>query len=295
VPKPLIGLSGRRRAGARIRGFPPVFVDVEVDLYIAHYAQAVHAAGAVALHVPLDADPADVVPRLDGVLLTGGEDVAACLYADRLHEQVYDGIDPFAERTAGFDNDMSGAVEAVPMLARSNGEQSKPPAVRNDDVPLRDAFEIALLDAAVGAGLPVLGICRGPQLINIAAGGTLHQHLPEHAATDGPPDATPHTVATVEGSQLRQMYGPEVAVNSLHHQAVDQLGEGYVATAHSPDGIIEGIEHTDLPILAVQWHPELMTGSLTDPCFRWLVDIASGRLPCAAPALNRQPRHGRGA
>ena len=276
MPKPLIGLSGRRRAGARIRGFPPVFVDVEVDLYIAHYAQAVHAAGAVAVHVPLDADPADVVPRLDGVLLTGGEDVAACLYADRLHEQVYDGIDPFAERTAGFDNDMSGAVEAVPMLARSNGEQSKPPAARNDDVPLRDAFEIALLDAAVSAGLPVLGICRGPQLINIAAGGTLHQHLPEHAATDGPPDATPHTVATVEGSQLRQMYGPEVAVNSLHHQAVDQLGEGYVATAHSPDGIIEGIEHTDLPILAVQWHPELMTGSLTDPCFRWLVDIASG-------------------
>jgi len=258
VPKPLIGLSGRRRAGARIRGFPPVFVDVEVDLYIAHYAQAVHAAGAVAVHVPLDADPADVVPRLDGVLLTGGEDVAACLYADRLHEQVYDGIDPFAERGAGFDNDRGG---------------SDSPA---DSVPLRDAFEIALLDAAVGAGLPVLGICRGPQLINIAAGGTLHQHLPEHAATDGPPDATPHTVTTVDGSQLRRMYGPEVAVNSLHHQAVDQLGAGYVATAHSPDGIIEGIEHTELPILAVQWHPELMAEALVDPCFRWLVDNASG-------------------
>ncbi|MYA83569.1 MAG: gamma-glutamyl-gamma-aminobutyrate hydrolase family protein [Acidimicrobiales bacterium] len=257
MPKPLIGLSGRRRAGARIRGFPPVFVDVEVDLYIAHYAQAVHAAGAVALHVPLDADPADVVPRLDGVLLTGGEDVAACLYADRLHEQVYDGIDPFAERAAGFDNDRGA---------------SNSPA---DSVPLRDAFEIALLDAAVGAGLPVLGICRGPQLINIAAGGTLHQHLPEHAATDGPPDATPHTVTTTEGSQLRQMYGPEVAVNSLHHQAVDQLGEGYIATAHSPDGIIEGMEHTELPIIAVQWHPELMTGALEDPCFRWLVEHAS--------------------
>lgn len=258
MPKPLIGLSGRRRAGARIRGFPPVFVDVEVDLYIAHYAQAVHAAGAVALHVPLDADPADVVPRLDGVLLTGGEDVAACLYADRLHEQVYEGIDPFAERAAGFDNDKGG---------------SHSPA---DSVPLRDAFEIALLDAAVSADLPVLGICRGPQLINIAAGGTLHQHLPEHAATDGPPDATPHTVITTEGSQLRRMYGPEVAVNSLHHQAVDQLGEGYIATAHSPDGIIEGIEHTELPILAVQWHPELMAEALVDPCFRWLVHNASG-------------------
>lgn len=277
MPKPLIGLSGRRRAGARIRGFPPVFVDVEVDLYIAHYAQAVHAAGAVAVHVPLDADPADVVPRLDAVLLTGGEDVAACLYADRLHEQVYDGIDPFAERTAGFDNDIGSAAGTIPMLARSGGEQGNAPAPAADDsVPLRDAFEIALLDAAVNCGLPVLGICRGPQLINIAAGGTLHQHLPAHAATDGPPDATPHTVITVEGSQLRRMYGPEVAVNSLHHQAVDQLGDGYIATAHSPDGIIEGIEHTELPILGVQWHPELMTDALADPCFRWLVDNASG-------------------
>ncbi len=275
MPKPLIGLSGRRRVGARIRGFPPVFVDVEVDLYIAHYAQAVHAAGAIAVHVPLDADPADVVTRLDAVLLTGGEDVAACLYADRLHEQVYDGIDPFAERAAGFDNDTVSAVDAVPMLARSDGEHSNPSAAANDRVPLRDAFEIALLDAAVSNGLPVLGICRGPQLINIAAGGTLHQHLPEHAATDGPPDATPHTVITVEGSQLHKMYGPEVAVNSLHHQAVDELGDGYIATAHSPDGIIEGIEHAELPILAVQWHPELMTGALADPCFRWLVDNAS--------------------
>jgi len=257
VPKPLIGLSGRRRAGARIRGFPPVFVDVEVDLYIAHYAQAVHAAGAIALHVPLDADPADVVPHLDAVLLTGGEDVAACLYADRLREQVYEGVDPFAERAAGFDNDHS--------------DNSSPAS----KVPLRDAFEIALLDAAVDSGLPVLGICRGPQLINIAAGGTLHQHLPEHAATDGPPDATPHTVTTTEGSQLREMYGPEVAVNSLHHQAVDQLGDGYIATAHSTDGIIEGIEHTELPILAVQWHPELMTEALTDPCFSWLAERAS--------------------
>ena len=275
MPKPLIGLSGRRRAGARIRGFPPVFVDVEVDLYIAHYAQAVHAAGAIAVHVPLDADPAEVVPRLDAVLLTGGEDVAACLYADRLHEQVYDGVDPFAERAAGFDNDTVSAVDAVPMLARSDGEHGNPSAAANDRVPLRDAFEIALLDAAVSSGLPILGICRGPQLINIAAGGTLHQHLPEHAATDGPPDATPHTVLTVEGSQLHKMYGPEVAVNSLHHQAVDELGDGYIATAHSPDGIIEGIEHTELPILAVQWHPELMAEALADPCFRWLVDNAS--------------------
>ena len=262
-----------------------MFVDVEVDLYIAHYAQAVHAAGAIALHVPLDAEPADVVPHLDAVLLTGGEDVAACLYADRLREQVYEGVDPFAERAAGFDNDHSddnihSIVGNTAERARNGGHGAgagtgAAGTVADDRVPLRDAFEIALLDAAVNSGLPVLGICRGPQLINIAAGGTLHQHLPQHAATDGPPDATPHTVTTTEGSQLREMYGPEVAVNSLHHQAVDQLGDGYIATARSTDGIIEGIEHTELPILAVQWHPELMTEALTDPCFSWLVERAS--------------------
>ena len=257
-----------------------MFVDVEVDLYIAHYAQAVHAAGAIALHVPLDADPADVVPHLDAVLLTGGEDVAAYLYADRLRERVYEGVDPFAERAAGFDNDSDDTSSVTPMAAlraRDGGRagQAGDTSSADSKVPLRDEFEIALLDAAVNSGLPVLGICRGPQLINIAAGGTLHQHLPEHAATDGPPDATPHTVTTTEGSQLREMYGPEVAVNSLHHQAVDQLGDGYIATAHSTDGIIEGIEHTELPILGVQWHPELMTGALTDPCFSWLVERAS--------------------
>ena len=252
MSKPLIGLSGRRRSGARIRGFPPVFTDVSVDIYIAHYAQAVHAAGAIAFHLPLDSNPTEVVPRLDGVLLTGGEDVAACLYAERMNEDTYSGDDAFAE------------TAAVPDAGTTNGQP-----------PLRDAFEIALLKAATDAGLPVLGICRGPQLINVAAGGTLHQHLPEHAATDGPPDAEPHTIGTVAGSQLRSMYGPEVAVNSLHHQAVEQLGVGYVATAHSPDGIIEGIEHVELPIIGVQWHPELMSGALADPCFRWLVDAAS--------------------
>ncbi len=228
-----------------------MFVNVEVDMYITNYAQAVNAAGAIALHVPLDADPADIVPRLDAVLLTGGEDVAASLYADRLAGATYSGDDAFAESA------------------------DRPGTNNSSTVPMRDAFELALLNAAVADGLPVLGICRGPQLINIAAGGTLHQHLPAHAATDGTPDATPHIVTTTPNSQLRQMYGTELAVNSLHHQAVDQLGDGYIATAHSPDGIIEGIEHTELPILGVQWHPELMADSLTDPCFRWLVEQAS--------------------
>ena len=237
--------------GSRIGGFPPVFDNVEVDLYIAHYAHAINAAGGIAVYLPLDSDPADLAPRLDGVLLTGGEDVASCLYAERIA----------ANGAAGADAGTHQLAEADPNTAA-------------DEVPLRDAFELALLDAALITELPVLGICRGAQLLTVAAGGTLHQHLPTHAFVDGPPDATPHIVTTSQGSELRRMYGPEVAVNSLHHQAADVLGDGYVATAHSPDGIIEGIEHTELPIVAVQWHPELMTDALADPCFRWLIERA---------------------
>ncbi len=238
--------------GSRIGGFPPVFDNVDVDLYIAHYAHAINAAGGIAVYLPLDSDPADLAPRLDGVLLTGGEDVASCLYAEH-----------FAA---------NGAAEADGGGTHQLAETDASTAA--DEVPLRDAFELALLDAALAAELPVLGICRGAQLLTVAAGGTLHQHLPTHAFVDGPPDATPHIVTTTEGSELRRMYGPEVAVNSLHHQAADALGDGYVATAHSPDGIIEGIEHMDLPIVAVQWHPELMTDALADPCFRWLIERA---------------------
>lgn len=254
MSKPLIGLVGRRRKGARIGGFPPVFTNIDVDLYIAHYTHAVNAAGGIAVYVPLDTDPADIAVRLDGVLLTGGEDVATDLYAHRL--------DDATASTSNIDRGI--AFDTPDDAIAADGE-----------IPLRDAFELALLDAVLSVSLPVLGICRGIQLLTVAAGGTLHPHLPTHALVDGPPDATPHLVTTTAGSELRRLYGPEVAVNSLHHQAAERLGDGYVATAHSPDGIIEGIEHAELPIIAVQWHPELMTDSLTDPSFRWLVDHAN--------------------
>lgn len=254
MPKPLIGVVGRRRKGSRIGGFPQNFADIDVDLYVCAYGRDVAAAGGIPVFLPLDADPVELAPRLDGLLLTGGEDVATCLYADRLEPGSFDpsiGIPPSA-----FD---------TPADAVTVGEE----------IPLRDAFELAMLDASIGADLPVLGICRGAQLLTVAAGGTLHPDLPSHARTDKPADATPHVVTTTPGSELRRLYGPELAVNSLHHQAADRLGEGYIATAHSPDGIIEGIEHAELPIVAVQWHPELMAGALSDPCFGWLIDHAS--------------------
>ena len=153
MPKPLTGLVGRRRKGSRIGGFPPVFTDVEVDLYIAHYAQAVNAASGIAVYLPLDADPTDIAPRLDGVLLTGGEDVAASLYADRLVTEA--ALESGVSAPNAFDTP-DGAV------------------VPDGQIPLRDAFELELLDAAMTADVPVLGICRGIQLMTVAAGGTLH-------------------------------------------------------------------------------------------------------------------------
>ncbi|HSJ72972.1 MAG TPA: gamma-glutamyl-gamma-aminobutyrate hydrolase family protein [Miltoncostaeaceae bacterium] len=127
-----------------------------------------------------------------------------------------------------------------------------------------DAFELALVAEALERGMPVLGICRGAQMINVAAGGTLHQHLP--ACVDG---ALPHRqeadlavsthpVRVAGESRLAACLGGEVAeVNSLHHQAVDRLGAGLEAVAWAPDGVVEAVEGTGGGfLLGVQWHAE---------------------------------------
>jgi putative glutamine amidotransferase len=140
--------------------------------------------------------------------------------------------------------------------------------------PERDEFELALVDAAMDMATPVLGVCRGMQLLNVAAGGTLHQHVPEHLRYDVAPTERVHDVELVEGSQLHRLYGPTTRVNSLHHQTVDIVGTDLDVTARSGD-VVEGLEHNHLPILAVQWHPEMMTTRATDPLFAWLVEQAA--------------------
>lgn len=137
--------------------------------------------------------------------------------------------------------------------------------------PARDADELALLDAVLGRGRPVLAICRGAQLVNVGRGGTLHRHLPDHAVgRDHPVDLTP-------GSALARLHGPTTIVNSLHHQSVDRLGRDLVATAHAGDGVVEGVEWPGHDLLGVQWHPEQMPGP--QPVFEWLVDAARGLTP----------------
>jgi len=141
--------------------------------------------------------------------------------------------------------------------------------------PERDEFELALLEGAISGGVPVLGICRGHQLINVHAGGTLHQDVPQHAVMDQAPTTETHEVTFEAGSILGEIYGASVWVNSLHHQTIDTLGPGLLATARAEDGVVEGIEHADLPIVSVQWHPEMMAARDSDPIFAWLAEAAA--------------------
>ena len=130
--------------------------------------------------------------------------------------------------------------------------------------PHRDAFELALFHAARSRGIPILGICRGLQLVNVAMGGTLYQDLPSEQPGDVhhdpavPRDARTHSISLAGGSRLQDALGThELVTNSFHHQAIKDLAPGLVVTARADDGVIEGVEGSnDDWLLAVQWHPE---------------------------------------
>jgi putative glutamine amidotransferase len=187
----------------------------------ANYAEMVAAAGGIPVLLPPVPGIAAAVSRLDGVLLTGGGD-----------------IDP-------------GRYGAQPHPATSRVSQE------------RDAAELEVLNAAVAVGAPVLGVCRGMQLVNVARGGTLCQHLQNDAGhTPSPGRFGSHPVRIADGTRLAGILGANgtgVDVPTAHHQAIDRLGDGLVATAWAEDGIVEAVEHDgdgDSFLLAVQWHPE---------------------------------------
>jgi putative glutamine amidotransferase len=127
--------------------------------------------------------------------------------------------------------------------------------------PSLDSFELALARAADERGLPLLGICRGAQALNVARGGTLHQHLPGHRQTE-PATATTHSVLVDPGTRLAALLGTDLLrVNSFHHQAVDRLGGGLRAVAHAADGTVEGVEMPGSRfVVGVQWHVEGLVG-----------------------------------
>jgi len=143
----------------------------------------------------------------------------------------------------------------------------------------RDRVEIALLRRALEIGIPVLAICRGMQVLNVALGGSLLQHIEGdnlglHAAWEHPVSARVHTVAFDEGSIARAVFGPGLNVNTLHHQAVGRVAPTLVCTGRAPDGIIESVEVPGEAVWGMQWHPELLTPQ-PDPAFAWLVGQAA--------------------
>ena len=142
-----------------------------------------------------------------------------------------------------------------------------------------DLFEIALVHEAAKRRLPLLGICRGLQVVNVAFGGTLHQDLPDHPQDLAGRAFAGHYRTRVEaGSRLHDVVDTdELVINSLHHQGVKDLGRGLRAVASAADGVVESIEAVDptWDMLAVQWHPECLRSDDSAALFDWLADAAT--------------------
>jgi putative glutamine amidotransferase len=213
--KPVIGVAGHRQL------VPRTFGELPVHGTPAWYADAITACGGRPVVVPPGTGP-DLLDLLDGVVLTGGDDLGAD--------------------------------------------------------PARDADEVALARTAIAAGRPVLGVCRGLQVLVVAFGGTLRGGLDHVHPGRG------HLVTTAPGSTIRSLLGAATTTSALHQQAAATPGPHWVPTAWTDDGVIEAIEPADPSVtaLGVQWHPELhWNDSPHDPTgpavFAWLVARAGNR------------------
>lgn len=141
-----------------------------------------------------------------------------------------------------------------------------------------DELQFAALDLYVRAGKPVLGICRGHQLINVFFGGTLFQNLDTAEAHRRQPEGEQfHPVTMAEDSVLYELYGESFVMNSTHHQGVDVPGKGLAIVARAEDGVVEGLAHAELPVLSVQWHPERMPENGGSRIFDFFRKLAEGK------------------
>ncbi|MDD5938460.1 MAG: gamma-glutamyl-gamma-aminobutyrate hydrolase family protein [Clostridiales bacterium] len=199
-----------------------------------------------------------------------------------------------AVRAAGgepFGSNLPPGDGSYEPLRRTRGDQMDPayfnqPNTASHGIDLeRDEVELALARLYLSLGKPILGICRGHQLLNVALGGDLRQDIGDplhlfHTRGELPQDRV-HPVHAAPGSFLEVLYGPVFPVNSSHHQVVERLGEGLRAAAWSESGLVEALEHESLPVRTVQWHPERMSYGLRRPdtvdgapIFQWLVAAA---------------------
>lgn len=141
----------------------------------------------------------------------------------------------------------------------------------------RDKREFEITKKFLETGKPILGICRGHQLLNVILGGTLIQHLPnasDHTSKNGNDNI--HTLKANPKSVLFNLYGDYFFVNSSHHQAINQLGKGLIVSAYSMDGTVEAVEHISKPYIGVQFHPERMTTDKTEnglEIFKYFIDL----------------------
>ncbi|MBC6308834.1 gamma-glutamyl-gamma-aminobutyrate hydrolase family protein [Listeria sp. FSL L7-1582] len=190
------------------------------------YISVVANSGGAPLVIPVTDTRliATFVDQMDGLILSGGQDVSPALYG------------------------------------------TTPQAELGDTCAIRDDFELALLKETLAQKKPILAICRGAQLLNIALGGTLHQDTSyietanlSHMQQDCATRAT-HGIRIERGSRLASILGNTAQVNSFHHQAVNIVGTGLKITATAPDGVVEAIEKEGAPfVVGVQWHPELIS------------------------------------
>ena len=227
--------------GRRERDLSPARLNLRLT-----YVQAISEAGGIAMVLPAHGFADDfeaLLDRVDGVLFSGGPDLDPATYGRLPQPQ----LGPNVDRTA-------------------------------------DEYELRMLRAARRRDLPILGICRGMQALNVAAGGTLHQHVPDLTELEHrpgrPPHEAAHTVNVAPGSPLHTLTGHRrLHVNSIHHQAVDTLGDGLEVIARAPDGIVEALHDPSQRFcLGVQWHAELLTHRAEHaPVVEALVRAAAGR------------------
>lgn len=226
--KPVIALSGNILFddSGPFRGYHRSYVNDD-------YVRSVENAGGLPIILPFtqnEQNPADILGMCNGLILTGGHDVAPLGFG--------------AEPLQGI----------------------------GDIFPERDAFDFLLIKEAMRLKLPILGICRGHQIINVYNGGTLYQDLKydknctiKHSQNQRPELGT-HTVTLDKNSKLAHIIGKtEIVTNSFHHQTINKVGNFLKVIAAAKDGTIEALEHTEYPwLLSVQFHPEMMSAVSDD-------------------------------
>lgn len=222
MKKPIVGISGSIiiDGGGNFPGYRRSYVNED-------YVKSVIKNGGIPYIIPMNSDESVVkeqISHVDALILSGGHDVTPRFYGEEPHKSL-------------------GGV-----------------------LPERDIFDFNLIKYAMEKDIPVLGVCRGYQIMNVYFGGSLYQDVGlkkdtyvKHNQVNFP-TMTSHSVDLVDGSKLKELFKEDtIMVNSFHHQIVNKVAEGFLASAISKDGVVEAIEKKDHKfMLGVQWHPEML-------------------------------------